>query len=200
MQENPKKAINLPKDIAARAFNMVKSFVSKTDRLTQNNTGSTTGSETFDSSLGDQLKSAVVFDLSVRDFELALQKEPLDSNILIWYGQCMYWNTRYVDDYNKVRALEESADALFDRALKGKNVTQAKVYEAWAITLQEEALRRTDWQRTVCLQKALSHIQKSYQLDPDSRGHYNSIFIKWHSMLVKQQNQLDLTSRTFGSI
>jgi hypothetical protein len=195
MQESRSNVHNLPKDIAERAFNMVKTFVNKTEK-----NKSRPEHAGVESGLGDQMKSAVVFDLSVRDFELALQKEPLDANILIWYGQCMYWNTRFVHDHQKKQKLEESADGLFERALKGKSVTQAKVYEAWAKALQEEALVRKGWQRTLFLQRALAQIQKCYQLEPDSREHYNASFIKWHSPLAEQQEQLDPSGRTFGTV
>ncbi len=187
------KAKNLPRDIAERAFKMVNMFVSKAEKIKSK-------SHQADSGIGDQMKSAVVFELCIRDFELALQKEPLDAKILVWYGKCVYWKTRFVSDHQEQKKLEELAESLFNRALKGKNVTQAKVYQAWATTLQDEALVRNGWKRTVLLQKALAQVQKCNQLRADSSEGCDPSFIQWHALLNEQQKQLDPSGRTFGTV
>ena len=71
---------------------------------------------------GRSMKSAVVFDLAYRDFELAVQKDSKNLFILIWYAICMYWNTRYVTNSEKIQVLDAKATELFGKAISNCKV------------------------------------------------------------------------------
>ena len=122
-----------PLQIAQRAFNLVGKYVFNEDlqiasisysspqnnRMNNNNNNNNNkrNQNVESKAWGRSMKSTVVFDLAYRDFDLALQKEPKNLCILIWYATCIYWNTRYVSTNEKKQLLDAKANMIFETTL-----------------------------------------------------------------------------------
>ena len=97
--------------LAHRAFNLVSKYVFNEDNIATTSinmslsiaaNGKQNIADAESKAWGRSMKSAVVFDLAYRDFELAIQKDSNNLFILIWYAICVYWNTRYVRNSKKI--------------------------------------------------------------------------------------------------
>lgn len=117
--------------LAHRAFNLVIKYVfneDKANRMSTNMSSSIMPSTNNDDkdaeskAWGRSMKSAVVFDLAYRDFDLAMQKEPKNLFILIWYAICVHWNTRYVTNSERIKILDAKATQLFGEAVSNCKV------------------------------------------------------------------------------
>ena len=119
--------------LAHRAFNLVSKYVFNEDNvadmspnmsssISSNRNNSNSNKDVESKAWGRSMKSAVVFELAYRDFELAVQKDSKNLFILIWYAICMYWNTRYAANSEKLQVLDAKATELFGKAISNCKV------------------------------------------------------------------------------